>query len=274
MSRASPRKRLQALASQASLAGGYGGEGRERARYPRSQGSISPRRVDVPLESMSTRSDGGYVMMNPGKTARSARRHPAPSNTPDPQLQRVRSRSTPYGATPPPYTESDTSIMDDQQRPSIDLTADDLAMIEGLATPRARSERLPSIGSRRLVDVASITSVAPTDPDTETEEQRMYHEETVREMERRAEEFYRTGLMGRCWDTWVQSFEWIKVCTSTPCVILRGLTCRARPTRSTPSGALYSSVKRYRNGRNTMSTFCSSQTPPTPIIAPRYKSRC
>jgi hypothetical protein len=89
--------------------------------------------------------------------------------------------------------------------------------LDGLATPRAASQQLPS---RRLVDVASVSSApyVTADLDTEAEEEHLYQQESVREMERRAEEFYRTGLMGRCWDTWVQSFEWIKVSfPSTAC---------------------------------------------------------
>jgi protein SFI1 len=36
-------------------------------------------------------------------------------------------------------------------------------------------------------------------------------EDTLREMENRADEFYRTGLMGRCWDVWHESYDWVKV---------------------------------------------------------------
>lgn len=31
------------------------------------------------------------------------------------------------------------------------------------------------------------------------------------EMERKADEFYRTGLLGRCWDVWAGSNQWIQV---------------------------------------------------------------
>ncbi len=36
-------------------------------------------------------------------------------------------------------------------------------------------------------------------------------EEVVREMERRADQFYETGLVGRCFDTWAQANDWVQV---------------------------------------------------------------
>ena len=108
--------------------------------------------------------------------------------------------------------------------------------LNGLETPRAGSARLPSMGSRRLVDVVSISSAPQTDVDidTEAEEQRLDHEESVREMERRADEFYRTGLMGRCWDTWVQSHDWIKVCRNEQGIDSADLSDHHSPDRCDP----------------------------------------
>lgn len=36
-------------------------------------------------------------------------------------------------------------------------------------------------------------------------------EDVMREMERRADEFFETGLRGRCWDVWAQASEWVQV---------------------------------------------------------------
>ena len=35
--------------------------------------------------------------------------------------------------------------------------------------------------------------------------------DVIREMERRADEFFETGLRGRCWDVWAQASEWVQV---------------------------------------------------------------
>jgi protein SFI1 len=35
--------------------------------------------------------------------------------------------------------------------------------------------------------------------------------DVMREMERRADEFYETGLRGRCWDVWAQASDWVQV---------------------------------------------------------------
>ena len=46
-----------------------------------------------------------------------------------------------------------------------------------------------------------------------TTDEKQLIEEMTREMVTRADEFYQTGLIGRCWDVWTQSFEWVKVCS-------------------------------------------------------------
>jgi hypothetical protein len=35
--------------------------------------------------------------------------------------------------------------------------------------------------------------------------------DVVREMERRADEFFETGLRGRCFDVWAQASDWVQV---------------------------------------------------------------
>jgi protein SFI1 len=47
--------------------------------------------------------------------------------------------------------------------------------------------------------------------------------DVMREMERRADEFYETGLRGRCWDVWAQASDWVQVSASC-CSPLHALT--------------------------------------------------
>jgi protein SFI1 len=35
--------------------------------------------------------------------------------------------------------------------------------------------------------------------------------DAMRELKRRADEFYETGLRGRCWDVWAQANDWVQV---------------------------------------------------------------
>ena len=58
-------------------------------------------------------------------------------------------------------------------------------MIEGLSRPRARTRAL--------------------------DEERILEDEVIREMERRADQFYETGLVGRCFDVWAQAHDWVQV---------------------------------------------------------------
>ena len=84
-----------------------------------------------------------------------------------------------YGrSTPPlpPYSVSDVSeVLDESSR-----------LIEGVTTPRASQSPWPS-----------------SDPKLD--------ELAVRELERRADDFYNTGLLGRCWDVWLQAADWVQV---------------------------------------------------------------
>lgn len=98
---------------------------------------------------------------------------PARTSTPTIHQPRARRYITP---TPPPYSETESIVIDD-----------------GLATPRARP--------RGLIDVDA----------SDMEEQLILEQETLREMERRADDFYRTGLIGRCWDRWIQTNDWVQV---------------------------------------------------------------
>ena len=82
-------------------------------------------------------------------------------------------RSTPHL---PPYSVSDTSeALDDSSR-----------LTEGVTTPKAPDSPWPS-----------------SDP--------KLNELAVQELERRADNFYSTGLLGRCWDVWSQAADWVQV---------------------------------------------------------------
>ncbi|CAD6580193.1 MAG: hypothetical protein TREMPRED_002685 [Tremellales sp. Tagirdzhanova-0007] len=58
-------------------------------------------------------------------------------------------------------------------------------LVEGMHTPRA--SQVPWLGSKQEVEDA-----------------------VIREMERRADDFYQTGMMGRCWDVWYRASDWMQ----------------------------------------------------------------
>ena len=95
-------------------------------------------------------------------------------------------RSTP---TLPPYSVSEVSRSIDEM---------DHQLVEGMHTPRA--SQVPWLGSKQEVEDA-----------------------VIREMERRADDFYQTGMMGRCWDVWYRASDWMQVSGSTP--VITNLTC-------------------------------------------------
>lgn len=79
----------------------------------------------------------------------------------------------------PPYTESDLSVT---SRPADDP--------DGPSTPRAVDQRLRADDS----DVGDEVD-----------------EDVLWDMERKATEFYETGLRGRCWDVWTAASDWVQV---------------------------------------------------------------
>ena len=83
--------------------------------------------------------------------------------------------------TPPPYS---VSISEDAQSFGYEQTEEGI-LIEGLSTPKARTRAL--------------------------DEERILEDEVIREMERRADQFYETGLVGRCFDVWAQAHDWVQV---------------------------------------------------------------
>ena len=84
---------------------------------------------------------------------------------------RARAKSPPL----PPYTESDLSMA---SRPEDDH--------DKASTPRARGQTI---------------EMEESDID----------EDVIWEMEKRADEFYETGLRGRCWDVWAAASDWVQV---------------------------------------------------------------
>lgn len=176
---------------------------------------LSPRRAS------SSRSLVGYTP-SPRRSQVHSFQAPVRNSTPASHQVHIRTRRsssnpiTPQNGshpTPPPYTESDAShsvsgIADGVH--AINLTADDIAMIDGLTAPRVRSR---SIRDNRLIEVDrdsyASSSETGSNLDSEMEEQRIIRKEARNEMDRRAEEFYRTGVVGRCWDTWRQSHAWV-----------------------------------------------------------------
>jgi protein SFI1 len=135
----------------------------------------SPRKV---LEQERSRSLVGYTPVSSFDLDLLTLDAPVRTSTP------VFGRSTSHvpAQTPPPYSVSDVS-----DSHSLELDDEDSRLIEGLKTPR------PPV---RL----EVEDIDPA---------------VLAELERRADEFYHTGLVGRCWDVWVQSNDWVRVSWST-----------------------------------------------------------
>jgi protein SFI1 len=90
----------------------------------------------------------------------------------------------------PPYSVSD--ISESRRGGSrIDLDEEDAQLVQGLGTPKAYYRDLPLTEDVQHEDVND--------------------EEGDAEMEMTANKFFETGLMGRCWDVWSQSAQWIQV---------------------------------------------------------------
>jgi protein SFI1 len=86
--------------------------------------------------------------------------------------------------TPPPYSVSEV----DESR-SFHLDENDSRLVDGLETPRV-----------------TVRNWLEEEPEPDELDQKV-----VWEMERRADDFYHTGVLGRCWDVWVQANGWLLV---------------------------------------------------------------
>jgi len=95
-----------------------------------------------------------------------------------------------------------------------------------------------------------------------SEKKRDREDAVVREMERRADGFYDTGLMGRCWDVWHKAESWIKVCSSRGSENGKMMPPRKQKSRSTQYGIVSCYPKPLRNG--TLCTRMSSIYPTPP----------
>lgn len=132
------------------------------------------------LEQERSRSLVGYTPVSSFDLDSLALDPPVRTSTP------VFGRSTQVPAqTPPPYSVSDVSD-------SLELDDGNSQLIEGLKTPRP-------LGRLEVDDLDSAV---------------------LAELERRADEFYRTGLVGRCWDVWVQANDWVQVSWSAFCSMM------------------------------------------------------
>jgi protein SFI1 len=85
------------------------------------------------------------------------------------------------------------------------------------STPVNRQQGSPSLPPYSVSDVSEILDVdesgshrTPRAGDRQLEEEEL-DEDVMREMERRADEFFETGLRGRCWDVWAQASDWVQV---------------------------------------------------------------
>ena len=99
--------------------------------------------------------------------------------------------------SPPPYSVSVSDV-------SGALATDQDEDLDGPSTPRVRAVR-------DLEDVIELDR---------------WDEQTQRQMDRRADDFYEIGLMGRCWDMWAQSYHWVKSTTDQIDRVRSGLLLR------------------------------------------------
>ena len=87
---------------------------------------------------------------------------------------------------------------------------------------RARSNS-PDLPPYSVSDISQILDTAHSDNDEpstpriharspilQTPSRDKWNDQTLKEMERRADEFYKLGLLGRCWDVWFASHTWLE----------------------------------------------------------------
>ena len=77
------------------------------------------------------------------------------------------------------------------------------------------SPPLPPYSESEVSDVSRSGNLVDVSTDTTRSEQLAMEESiaqaVIEELERRADAFYRTGLLGRCWDIWGQATGWLQV---------------------------------------------------------------
>jgi len=137
-----------------------------------------------------------------------------------------------YGRATPPLPPYSISEVDES------LYEPDSRLAESLLTPRPASAPWPG----RKDDL---------------------HDEVIREMERRADEFYRTGMVGRCWDVWHRAVDWFQVRLARSTI--HANYSRRQHIRSMPSGIVSSYSRRLSNGGICIKTSWIYLIPPMPI---------
>jgi protein SFI1 len=106
----------------------------------------------------------------------------------------------------PPYTESDISI-------SVTSTPSTSATIDDLAPPAITNREQGSTHSRHHDHDRQQYGDGTRTPRARSAvliQDDLVDKVILAEMERRAIEFYETGLRGRCFDVWAQAHEWIQ----------------------------------------------------------------
>jgi protein SFI1 len=101
---------------------------------------------------------------------------------------------------------------------SIDYDFTSLTAPIRTSTPVNRGRGSPPLPPYSVSDVSEIVdseTLGDTQGTPRAGSQRLVVEEldadVMREMERRADEFFETGLRGRCWDVWAQASDWVQV---------------------------------------------------------------
>jgi protein SFI1 len=112
--------------------------------------------------------------------------------------------------------DSRKSLVGHSPSPSVDYDFASLTAPIRTSTPvYARGRGSPTLPPYSVSDISEVLDFGE-DHGTPRATTRQFEVEdlnpdVLRELERRADEFYETGLRGRCWDVWAQASEWVQV---------------------------------------------------------------
>lgn len=136
------------------------------------------------------------------------------------------------------------------------------------STPVNREKGSPPLPPYSVSEVSEVMEIdqgshhTPRAGTRQLEEEEL-DEDVMREMERRADEFYETGLRGRCWDVWAQASDWVQVGSSR---CRHQLTSRKLRSKSIQYAPTSSSARPWRDGGRSTGTTSLCQTLPTPTV--------
>lgn len=131
---------------------------------------------------------------------------------PSPRKEIYRDKSkTMVGHVPSPSSDYDATTLDVPFRTSTPLRG------RGRSTPPlppySESDISVSSAIDRHHDEPSTPKAAVHDLESDVD----FEDEDMQEMERQADQFYETGLRGRCWDVWAAASDWVQVRKGSDC---------------------------------------------------------